>query len=267
MTRPRLLRSGGVVVALTAGMLALWPTPAAADLSQPAGACNVTTTWGTNGPTVESASAEPGDVIEVPRADEVTWSARVNGPAEGTDRHVEGSVALVLPAPLGTVTLDEWSGSTDNVETSGVRALPELLPAGVVFDMRMEHYEGDSLFCTASVRLRIEGGPGLIAWTSLALMLLFGALLSLIGIKGGCSFWMRVLGAAVGLLTGAFVGSSLVLFGVLPLNSIATVLLAAVGLVAGSFLCKLRRMRFRRKNKADEDQRGTESRQPVGGPA
>ncbi len=267
MTRPRLILSGGVVAVVAAALIVSWPAPAAADLSQPPGACDVTTTWGDGGTAIESGSAEPGDVIDVPRADEVSWSARVNGPVAGTERPVAGSVSLVLPDPLGTVTLDEWSGSTDNIETSGVRTLPETLPAGVVFELRLEHYENGALFCTASVRLRIDGGPGPIAWTSLALMLLFGALLGLVGAKGGCSLAMRLLGAALGLLAGAFVGSSLVLFGVLPLRSIATVLLAAAGLILGTFLCKLRRLWTRRKKKDDEDQKGTQPRQPVGGPA
>jgi hypothetical protein len=265
MTRPRLLRSAGIVAAVTAALLTSWPAPAAADLSQPPGACEVTTTWGEGGPTVESASAEPGAVIEVPRAEKVTWSARVNGPEEGVDRPVAGSVSLALPAPLGTVTLDEWTGATDNIETSGVRSLPDLLPAGVIFDLRLEHHENGSLFCTATVRLRMEGGPGPIAWTGLALMLLFGALLSMVGIRGGCSFWMRLLAAGLGLLIAILLGGTLVLFGVLPLNSIVTVVLALVGLVFGSVLCKLRRLL--RRNKKDEEKKPTQSPQPVEGSA
>jgi len=267
LTRPRLILSGGVFTAIAAALLVSWSAPAAAaDLSDPPGACVVTTTWGESGVTVDSASADPADVIEVPRADEVTWAARVNGPTEGTVRPVAGSISLVLPAPLGTVTIDEWSGSTGNVETSGFKTLPDLLPAGVAFDMRMEHYENGALFCTASVRLRMAGGPDPIAWGSLALTLLFGALLALVGIKGSCSFAMRLLGAGLGLLAGALVGSDLVLFGVLPLNSIATVLLAVIGLITGSFLCKLRRLRGLRKKKDDEERKEEEARHPVGGP-
>ncbi len=266
MAQPRLILRGGVFTATAAALIASWSAPAAAaDLSDPPGACVVTTAWGESGVTVDSASADPADVIEVPRANRVTWSARVNGPAEGTVRPVAGSISLVLPAPLGKVTIDEWSGSTGNVETSGREILPDRLPAGTTFEMRMEHYENGALFCTASVRLRIAGGPDPIAWGSLALTLLFGALLALVGIKGGCSFAMRLLGAGLGLLAGALVGSDLVLFGVLPLGSIATVLLALVGLIAGSFLCKLRRVRGLRKKKDDEDGKDEESRHPVGG--
>lgn len=252
----RLVRTGGVVVAIAA-LLASWPAPASADLSTPAGACVVTTTWG-EGATTSSDSANPDDVIEIPRADKVTWSARVNGPAEGTVRPVEGSLVLALPAPLGSVTLDEWSGTTGKVETSGTRILPALLPAGVILELRMEHFENGVRFCTAAVQLRISGGPGPIAWGSLALTLLLVGLLGLAGIKGGCSFAMRLLTGGLGLLAGALAGADLVLFGVLPLDSIATVLLAVVGLITGSFLCKLRRIRLRRK-KRDDDERRTES--------
>jgi hypothetical protein len=265
VARPRLILRGGVFAALAAALLASSPA-AAADLSDPPGACVVTTTWGESGVIVDSASADPADLVEVPRAAEVTWSARANGPAEGTVRPVAGSLSLVLPAPLGNVTIDEWSGSTGKVETSGTRTLPDLLPAGVAFEMRMEHYENGALFCTSSVRLRIAGGPGPIAWGSLALTLLFGALLGLVGIRGGCSFAMRLLGAGLGLLAGALVGSSLVLFGVLPLGSIATVLLAVVGLITGTFLCKLRRLRWLRKKKDDQERKDEESRHAVGGP-
>jgi hypothetical protein len=245
-------------------LLASWPASAAADLSEPPGACVVSSTWGGGSVTIDSASADPAKVVEVPRGDEVAWSARVNGPAEGTVRPVAGSVALVLPAPLGKVTIGEWSGSTGNVETSGTKALPDLLPAAVAFDMRMEHYENGTLFCTASVRLRIAGGPDPIAWGSLALTIVFGALLALLAIKGGCSFLMRLLGGGLGLLAGLLAGSDLVLFGVLPLDSIATVLLAAVGLITGSFLCKLRRVRLRRKRKDDEVRKPEQTPHPVG---
>jgi hypothetical protein len=239
-----------MVAAIATALLASSPAPAVADLSEPVGACVVTSAWG--GATVDSSTADSADVIEVPRADEVTWSARVNGPAEGTVRPVAGSVSLVLPAPFGTATLGEWSGSTGHVETTGTEELPDLLPAGVVFEMRMVHYENGALFCTATVRLKIAGGPDPIAWGSLGLTLLFAALLATLGFKARCSFAMRLLGAGLGLLGGACAGSTLVLFGVLPLNSIATVLLAAAGVITGSFLCKLRRLGRRKKKDKDD---------------
>jgi hypothetical protein len=250
---------------MAASLLAWCPAPAAADLSDPPGACVVSSTWDGSGVTVDSASADPGAVIEIPQTNEVTWSARVNGPAAGVVRPVAGSVSLVLPAPLGTLTLGRWSGSTGKVATSGTANLPNLLPAGIAFQIRMEHYENGALFCTASVRLRTTGGPGPIAWGSLALTVLFGALLTVVSIKGSCSFLMRMLSAGLGLVGGALAGSDLVLFGVLPLDSIATVLLAAAGLIAGSFLCKLRRMRVRRKKKNADSDRDEESRRPAVG--
>jgi hypothetical protein len=176
----------------------------------------------------------------------------VNGPAQGTVRPVTGSVSLVLPPPFEPITLAQWSGSTGKVATSGVANLPNLLPAGVAFQIRMEHYENGALFCTASVQLKTTGGPSPLAWASLALAVLSGGLLTAAGIKGHCSFFMRLLSAGLGLVGGALVGSSLVLFGVLPLNSIATVLLAAAGFITGTFLCKLRRVRLRRKKKDDD---------------
>jgi hypothetical protein len=263
VARSRLILGGGVLAAMAATLLAAFPAPAAADVSDPPGACVVTATWGESGATVDSASTNPGDVIEIPQTKDVTWSARVNGPAEGTVRPVAGSVSLVLPAPLGTVTLGKWSGSTGKIATSGTADLPDLLPAGVAFQIRMEHYENGVLFCTASVQLRTSGGPSPIAWGSLALTALFGALLTVVHWKGRCSFFMRMLSAGMGLVGGALVGSDLVLFGALPLNSIAIVLLAAAGFITGSFLCKLRRVRIRRKKKDDDADKDETLQRPL----
>jgi hypothetical protein len=265
VARFRIILGGGAVAATAATLLALSPAPAAADLSDPPGACVVTSTWGGSGVTVDSASADPGAVIEIPQTNEVTWSARLNGPTEGVVRPVAGSVSLVLPTPLGTVTLGKWSGSTGKVATSGTANLPNLLPAGIAFQIRMEHYENGVLFCTASVRMKTTGGLGPIAWGSLALTVVFGALLTVIRIKGGCSFLMRVLSGGLGLLGGALAGSDLVLFGVLPLDSMATVLLAAAGLITGSFQCKFRRVRLRRKKKNTDNDKDEESQRTAVG--
>src|SRR5262249_50445460 len=152
-------------------------------------------------------------------------------------------VSLLLPPPFDPITLGSWSGSTGKIATSGTANLPSLLPAGVAFQIRMQHYENGVLFCTASVSVKTTGGPSPLAWASLALTVLFGGLLTAAGIKGHCSFFMRLLSAGLGLAGGALIGSDLVLFGALPLNSIATVLLAAAGFITGTFLCKLRRVR------------------------
>jgi hypothetical protein len=49
-----------------------------------------------------------------------------------------------------------------------------------------------------------------------------------------------VLGAICGFLLGLFIGLDLLLFGVLPLNSIVLTILPFVGLVAGFFLSRSR---------------------------
>jgi hypothetical protein len=263
VARFRLILGGGVFAALAAMLLASFPAPAAADVSDPPGACVVTATWGGSGATVDSASTNPGEVIDVPQTKEVTWSARVNGPTEGTVRSVAGSVSLVLPAPFGTVTLGRWSGVTGKIATSGTANLPGLVPAGVAFQIRMEHYENGVLFCTASVQLRTSGGPSPIAWGCLALTALFGALMAVVRWKGRCSFFMRMLTAGMGLVGGALAGTDLVLFGLQPLNSIAIVLLAAAGFITGSFLCKLRRVRIRRKKKDDEADKDETLQRPL----
>ena len=49
-----------------------------------------------------------------------------------------------------------------------------------------------------------------------------------------------VLGAICGFLLGGFIGLDLLMFGVLPLNSILLTILPIVGLIAGFFLSRSR---------------------------
>jgi hypothetical protein len=117
--------------------------------------------WRDGGFTVVSSDADPGEVIEIPRADQVAWTGQVVGPQPGRERPTAGSILLQLPAPLGRITVNRWDGNGVNVEASGTESydLPALVPAGVVFTLHGEHREGGQVFCTGTAQLRIAGGP------------------------------------------------------------------------------------------------------------
>jgi hypothetical protein len=78
-----------------------------------------------------------------------------------------------LPAPLGALTVNDWSGPATNVSSSGTREydLPALVPAGSGVPAARDHHEDGAVFCTASARLRIAGGPfdTPLIWVGLAL--------------------------------------------------------------------------------------------------
>jgi hypothetical protein len=230
---------------LSAAILTGWAAPAAADLTDPPGTCTGTATWSGGGFTVDSATADPAAVIEVPRADDVAWTARAVGPVAGEPRPISGSVTLSLPAPFGSVTIDEWQSTSVNVESAGTYAydLPALVPAGVVFEVRAEHHENGPTFCTAAARLRIAGGPGLPAWLGLVLTLVAAVLLGLTGVTsgagGGSGIGRSVGGAILGLFTGWLLGLDLVLFGATALDSALPVVLAGIGLVGGAVWSRL----------------------------
>lgn len=233
-------RAAGALL-LAGGALLVTAQPAAAELAEPAGACEATGTWRDGGFTVTSTAADPADVIEVPRADQVAWSGRVTGPQPGDPRPIAGAIELQLPAPLGRATIDSWDGTGVNVESSGTRAydLPGLVPAGVVFTLRAEHREGDAVFCSGTAKLRIAGGPfdSPLIWVGLAGTAMFGGLLLLAGRAPAPSRrWVgRTLAGA--LLGGLFLGSgalTLLLFGVVGLASPLLTVAPVAGAVAGA---------------------------------
>ena len=163
MIRARVSARPGVGVLVTAVLVGAVPLvgaqPASADLVDPPGSCQVVAGWAGGGFSVDSTTADPDAVIEVPRSDSVAWTTLLAGPPAGTERQIAGSLRLALPFPLGSVSIDEWSGPSTTVTDSGTRDydLPAVVPAGVVFQVRGEHYENGALFCTGSALMRIAG--------------------------------------------------------------------------------------------------------------
>jgi hypothetical protein len=237
----RLGYAGGALALAGAYLLAAAP-PAAAELADPPGACVGTGAWRDGGFTVVSSDADPGEVIEIPRADQVAWTGQVVGPQPGRERPTAGSILLQLPAPLGRITVNRWDGNGVNVEASGTESydLPALVPAGVVFTLHGEHREGGQVFCTGTAQLRIAGGPfdSPLIWVALAGTALFGGLLLLAGrntpVAGGRRAGRALIGVLLGLLFGWFAGLALVLSGAAPLASPLVLLTALVGAAVGA---------------------------------
>jgi hypothetical protein len=132
---------------------------AGADVISPPGACSGTGRWLEAGFEETSAEHVPSDVIEVPLSDEVAWTGSVGGAAvgqEGPRREISGEVQLDLP--LGTVTIDDWGGSSTRYANEGVHdyKLPKVL-AGVEVVLHGEHREDGQVVCSGSVHVQFEG--------------------------------------------------------------------------------------------------------------
>lgn len=135
-----------------------------AEVTTPAGTCVATAAFlgGTSkGPfTVDTRTLQPSDVVLVPIADTVSWTGQLVG-ATPTARPVSGYIAVDLPWPLGTVTVDSWEGTTSLVENSGTDdySLPSATPRGIEVQVRGVHRENGAVVCSATVTVEIEGSP------------------------------------------------------------------------------------------------------------
>lgn len=237
------MRQSFVVGACLLAVFATAPL-ARADIVSPAGACVATATWKANGVTKTSTALTADDVIEVPRADHVTWKGTVTGPVAGAAREVKGRVGIALPWPLGSVAVASWAGSDTDVESTGTYDyhLPSVVPAGVVLDLEATHDESGKRQCTANVGVIIPGGPfdSPLIWGALTGLLLFGGLVVLLG--RGTPGAGRIMGAALlGLPFGLFLGLTTVLFGLFSLGGpMMAVLIVAGAIVAAAWVARHR---------------------------
>lgn len=172
-------------ISFSVGALVLTSAPAGAVIDPP-GNCVGQGTFekGTKarGSFTEQADQIPaGRVVEVPRADTVTWSGSLPKLAAGGDpltvtvpkRPIRGFVAVDLPWPFGSVTVDSWGNDSDVVGNKGEHTydLPSVVPRGVEFKVFGEHRENGSVYCSGFVLVKIEGGPfdSPLIWASLGL--------------------------------------------------------------------------------------------------
>ena len=144
---------------------AVWwlAAPAGADITTPPGRCEGTATFtqglDDTGPfSVDSRTLDPDTVTEVPLEDDVQWTAQLIGVAPA-ERPVSGYVAVDLPWPFGTVTINSCDDTTAKVQNSGTQSydLPSLVPRSVEFQVEGEHREGANVYCSGSAKVKIEG--------------------------------------------------------------------------------------------------------------
>lgn len=156
--------------------------PAGADIVSPAAACVGSGMWQGGGISETSTAHTPADVIVVPRTDTVAWAGNQKGyalGAEGPRRDISGAVQLQLP--LGTATIDTWSGSSIRYANEGQHTydLPSVL-AGIKMKLRGFHAENGAQVCGGSVYVKIAGS-GPLKPIGLAGLVLSGGLLLFAG--------------------------------------------------------------------------------------
>jgi hypothetical protein len=135
--------------------------PAASEID---GACQASGSFeeGTeaDGPfTVDAADVGADEVVVVPLADTVDWEASVEG--DGSERDISGFVAVDLPPPFGSWTIDSWDSTSSTYENSGSEEydLPSAMPRGVEFRVYGEHREDGEVVCSGEVWAEVEGDP------------------------------------------------------------------------------------------------------------
>ena len=160
---------------LLVGLLA---APASADVVKPAGACVGSGTWEKGGFAERSTDHSSGDTIKVPRKDTVKWAGNEKGFALGSTgprRDIDGKVRLKLP--VGTVTIDSWSGSSVRYANEGEHDydLPSVL-TGIKMKLSGFHKDAGKVTCAGSVYVQIKGSAASnpLLWVSLGGLVLTG---------------------------------------------------------------------------------------------
>lgn len=175
--RPGCRCAVGLLIAVVGLLVA--PSAARADVIAPAGECVGSGQWRLAALAETSTAHVPSDVVEVPRADTVRWSGNIKGYKvgdAGARRAISGEVQLDLP--VGTATIDSWSGSSVRYANEGEHAydLPSVL-VGVTMRLHGEHRENGTVRCSGSVYVKVAGS----VWSN---PLSYGSL-GLLAISGG----------------------------------------------------------------------------------
>lgn len=169
----RLCRAIGAAGIVT-GLSLLGAAPAGASLEGP---CKASARFTDGGFTVDPKTT---DEVTIPRADDVEWTGSV---AVTEKRHVDGSVTVKFPPPIGDVTVGDWESEGEKAASSGTYHydLPEVL-AG--FDIPVSGVHHDKGFtCTGSLVVRIDGGgisnPATLASLGFTVVSALGVLLAI----------------------------------------------------------------------------------------
>jgi hypothetical protein len=151
----------GVGLTMALGTFMVMAPPANAYIT-PTGSCTGegTFTKGAKGVSPGPYAAEKmgkSDVVIVPLSDDVKWSGSVA--AGSVPRAISGFVAVKLPWPFSSFTVDSWHNpSSTTVDNHGTKhyKLPSILPRDTIFQVYGAHVE-PGVNCAGFVLLKIEG--------------------------------------------------------------------------------------------------------------
>jgi hypothetical protein len=145
-----------LLAAIVLGLGFVAAAPAAAEINGPCGAKGDFEN-GTKADGPFAVNADETEVIEVPLSDTVHWQGEI-ADVSG-ERDYSGFVEVDLPWPLGSATVDTWSGTTEETGNSGDKSydLPSAVPRGVEFEVSGQHSEDGSVVCSGTVKVKVEG--------------------------------------------------------------------------------------------------------------
>lgn len=126
------------------------------------GDCEGTGKWET-GLDVTASRVQPGDVIEMPLADKVTYTGAVLIPEPSQPRDVSGWIKVKVPWPINEVTVGSWPDTGTSIGKTGTYTydFPAIL-AGFEVTVSGKHWEGNRDFsgpptCSGSVTFKLAG--------------------------------------------------------------------------------------------------------------
>jgi hypothetical protein len=224
------------VVAAGVGLVAAPAAPAGADVVTPPGACRGVGIWVDGDFRELTRQHETDDVIDIPIEDVVRWQGKVGTATRGdtTDRRpVDGSVELELPLGQSRV-VNDWGGTSVEEVTSGRHkySLPFVFK-GVKMKLSGHHDDGGERLCSGSVYVQVEGSAlsNPLTWAGIV-----GLVLSILGLGWAGRGRHPIGGALAGLVFGGAIGGLLLMFAVIPLDSVLLLIAPIVGLVLGIVL-------------------------------
>jgi hypothetical protein len=186
-------RAAALLVAglgLSATTLTCLAPPAGASME---GGCTAVATFllgvGAGSVTIDVGVASSSEPVEIAATDTVEW--RVTVPGSSTPEPMRGRLEIDLPWPLGTQTLESWSGTATQGEATGLYTyeLTKAFPRGTAFTVTGNHSE-PGVTCIGEVALQVDGGPfdTWLIWVALGGLLVSAILL----LAAGRSRWVQV---------------------------------------------------------------------------
>jgi hypothetical protein len=222
-----------LAVVLAAAGLAAPAAPSGADVVTPARACRGAGYWAQARFGERTVDLETDDVVDIPLDDVVRWTGRVGEakPGDTTERRsVSGRIELELP--LGQSRLvNDWGGTSVKEATEGRHKydLPFFFK-GVKMKLSGHHDEDGRRVCSGSVYVQVEGSAlsNPLTWAGIV-----GVVLSLLALVWAGRGRHPIGGALAGLVFGGAIGGLLLMFAVIPLDSVVLLIAPIVGLVLG----------------------------------